>query len=142
MDFKQRQKTQRKLPESNKKLLQRQNINSQINSRFTPATNLKIGIYVLIPNFTTQKGISEKLQPLRKGPYQITDKTTDVAYQHTDLHKKKSFNIETISYLITRKSTPFENLIKNNLLQDLKLFKIAQNNIKIKALICTPSEIN
>ena len=38
-----------------KKLLQRQNINSQINSRFTPATNLKIGTYVLIPNFTTQK---------------------------------------------------------------------------------------
>ena len=34
-----------------KKLLQRPNSNSQINSRFTPATNLKIGKYVLIPNF-------------------------------------------------------------------------------------------
>ena len=42
-----------------KKLLQRQNINTQINSRFTPATDLKIGIFVLIPNFTTQKGISK-----------------------------------------------------------------------------------
>ena len=40
-----------------KKLLQRQNINSQINSRFTPATNLKI---VLIPNLTTQNGILNK----------------------------------------------------------------------------------
>ena len=38
-----------------KKLLQRQNINTQINSRFTPTTNLKIRTYVLIPNFTTQK---------------------------------------------------------------------------------------
>ena len=43
-----------------KKLLQRQNINSQINSRFTPAKNLKVVTYVLIPNFTTQKGISKK----------------------------------------------------------------------------------
>ena len=58
MDFKQRQKTQQNLLESNKKLLQRQNINSQINSRCTPATNLKIGTYVLIVNFTTQKGNS------------------------------------------------------------------------------------
>ena len=37
-----------------KKLLQRQNINNQINSRFKPATYLKIGTFVLIPNFTTQ----------------------------------------------------------------------------------------
>ena len=49
-----------------KKLLQRQNINEQINSRFTPASDLKIGIFVLIPNFNTQKGIYKKLQPLRK----------------------------------------------------------------------------
>ena len=58
-----------------KKLLQRQNINEQINSRFTPASDLKIGTFVLIPNFHTQKGISKKLQPLRKGPYQIIAKT-------------------------------------------------------------------
>ena len=38
-----------------KKLLQRQNINSQINSRFMPATDLKIETFVLIPNFNTQK---------------------------------------------------------------------------------------
>ena len=50
-----------------KKLLQTQkNINTKINSRFTPATDLKIGTIVLYPNFTTQKGISKKLQPLRK----------------------------------------------------------------------------
>ena len=47
-----------------KKLLQRQNINTQINSRFTPATNLKIETFVLFLNFTTQKGIFKKLQPL------------------------------------------------------------------------------
>ena len=43
-----------------KKLLQRQNINSQINSAFTPATNLKIGTSVLVPNCATQKGIFKK----------------------------------------------------------------------------------
>ena len=67
-------------------MLQRQNINSQINSRFTPATNLKIGTYVLNQNFTTQKGISKKL---RKGTYQIIDKPTDVTYKLTYLNKKE-----------------------------------------------------
>ena len=80
MDFKQRQKHNKSYQKVTKKLLQRQNINSQTNSRFTPATNLKIGRYVLIPNFTTQKRISKILQPLRKGPYQIIDKPTDVTY--------------------------------------------------------------
>ena len=72
-----------------KKLLQRQNINEQINSRFTPASELKIGTIVLIPNFNTQKGISKKLQPLRKGPYQIIAKPTDVTYKITDSNKKE-----------------------------------------------------
>ena len=72
-----------------KKLLQRQNINEQINSRFTPASDLKIGTFVLIPNFNTQKGISTKLQPLRKGPYQIIAKPTDVTYKITDSDKKE-----------------------------------------------------
>ena len=70
-----------------KNLLKRQNINNQINSRFKPATDLKIGTFVLIPNFI-QKGISKNLQPLRKGPYQIIDKLTDVTYKLTDLNKK------------------------------------------------------
>ena len=72
-----------------KKFLQRQNINDQINSRFIPTTDLKIGIFVLIPNFNTQKGISRKLQPLRKGPYQIIAKATDVTYKLTDPTKKE-----------------------------------------------------
>ena len=29
-----------------------------------PATYLKIGTFVLIPNFKTEKGISKELQPL------------------------------------------------------------------------------
>ena len=70
-------------------MLQRQNINNQINSRFKPATDLKLGTFVLIPNFTTQKEISKKLQPLRKGPYQIIDKPTDVTYKLTDTNKKE-----------------------------------------------------
>ena len=72
-----------------KKLLQRQNINDQNDSRFTPATDLKIGSFVLIPNFNTQKDISKKLQPLRKGPYQIIAKPTEVTYKLTDSTKKE-----------------------------------------------------
>ena len=71
-----------------KKLFQRQHFNSQKKSRFTPATNLEMGTYVLVPNFTT-KGISKKLQPFRKGPYHITDTPTDVTYKLTDLNKKE-----------------------------------------------------
>ena len=95
-----------------KKLLQRQNINEQINSRFTPASDLKTGTFVLIPNFNTQKGISKKLQPHRKGPYQIIAKPTDVTYKHIKSPtqtKKKLFNIETIYYLITQKNTHYAN---------------------------------
>ena len=72
-----------------KKLLQRQNINSQINSRFMPATYLKFGTFVLIPNFNTQKRISKNLQPLRKRPYQIIAKLTDVTYKLADTTKKE-----------------------------------------------------
>ena len=36
-----------------------------------------------------KKEFSKKLQPLRKGPYQIVDKPTDVTYKLTDLSKKE-----------------------------------------------------
>ena len=49
-----------------KKLLQRQNINNQNKSRFMPATDLKIGTFVLIPNFTTQNEISKKCNNFEK----------------------------------------------------------------------------
>ena len=49
----------KKTQEFYQKLLQIQNINHQNVSRFTPATDLKIGTFVSIPNFTTQKGISK-----------------------------------------------------------------------------------
>ena len=49
-----------------------------------PATDLKIGTFVLIP-----KGSSKKLQPLRKGPYQIIDKPTEVTYKLTDFSIKE-----------------------------------------------------
>ena len=90
-------------------MLQRQKINSQINSGFMPATDLKIGTFVLIPNFHTQNVISKKLQSLRKGPYQIIAKLTEVTYKLTDSTKKKFFNIVTIYYLTTRKNTHYAN---------------------------------
>ena len=54
-----------------------------------PATDLKIGTFVLIPNFNTQKGISKKLQPLQKGTYQLIGKPTEVTYKLTDSSKKE-----------------------------------------------------
>ena len=61
-----------------------------LTTKFTPATDLKIGTFVLIPNFNTQKGISKNLQPLRKGPNQtIIAKPTDVTYKLTDSNKKE-----------------------------------------------------
>ena len=70
-------------------MLQRPNIIEQINSRFTPASDLKLGTFVLIPNFNTQNRISKKLQPLRKGPYQIIAKPTDVTYKINDSDQKE-----------------------------------------------------
>ena len=55
-----------------------------------PATDLKIGTVVLIPNFHTQKGISKKLQTLRKGPDQIIAKPTEVTFKLTDSTKKEN----------------------------------------------------
>ena len=60
-----------------------------MNSRFMPATDLKIETFVLLPNFNTQKGISTKLQLLQKGPYQTIDKPTEITYKLTDLNKKE-----------------------------------------------------
>ena len=40
-------------------------------------------------NFNTQKGISKKLQPLRNGPYQIIDESTEVTYKLPDPSKKE-----------------------------------------------------
>ena len=54
-----------------------------------PATDLKMGTFVLIPNFQTQQGISKKLQTLRKRPYQIISKPTEATYKLTDSTKKE-----------------------------------------------------
>ena len=60
-----------------------------MNSRFTPATNLKIGTVVLISNFVMQNGVSKKLEPIQKGRFQIIDKPTDVTYKLIDSNKKE-----------------------------------------------------
>ena len=109
-------------------MLQRQNINNQINSRLKPATDLKIGTFYLIPNFATQKGISKKLQPLRKGPYQIIDKPTDVTYKSTDTNKKKFYNIEITYYLITQKNCALSELTQ---LYSFTGLKIVQSNSEL-----------
>ena len=89
MDFNKDKKHNEVYQKVTKKLLQRPNINSQINSRFMPAIVLKIGTFAFIPNFNTQKEISKKLQPFRKEPYQIITKRTEVTYKLTDSTKKE-----------------------------------------------------
>ena len=90
-------------------MLQKQNTNNQINSRIMPATDLKIVSFVLTPSFNTQKGIAKKLQPLRKEPYQIIDKPTEVTYNLLTPLKKKFFNNVTTCYLIIQKSMHYTN---------------------------------
>ena len=43
----------------------------------------------MIPNFQTRKGIFKKLQSIRKGPYQIIAKPTEVTYKLIDTTKKE-----------------------------------------------------
>ena len=125
-----------------KKLLQRQNINNQINQRFTPATDLKIGTFVLIPNFQTQEGISEKLQPLRRGPYQIIAKPTEVTYKFIDTTKKRNCSTQKqfITLLAERLLYSFtglkvllaERLLAERLLYSFTGLKVIHKNTQIE----------
>ena len=110
-------------------MLQRQNINNQTNSRFTPATELKIRKFVLFLNITTQKGISTNLQPLRKKPYQIIDKPTDVTYKLTDSSKEEI--IQHRNNLLPH--YPKEYALRElNQLYSFTELKIVQNNSEIE----------
>ena len=42
----------------------KKNVQSQNKSQFLPASNLKVGTMVLVPNFIIQKKISKKLQSI------------------------------------------------------------------------------
>ena len=86
-----------------RKVLQKQSIQSQLKSLFTPASNLKLGTFNSIPNFTKQKIISKKLQAIQKGPYQISEKPTDVTFKVIDHNKKETVCIETSFPIISKK---------------------------------------
>ena len=45
--------------------------------------------FVLIPYFVAQKRLSKKLQPIRKGPFQVIDKLTDVTCKFIQSNKKE-----------------------------------------------------
>ena len=49
-----------------KEIVTKTNVQSQTILRFTPASNLKKRITVLIPIFIVQTEVSKKLQPIRK----------------------------------------------------------------------------
>ena len=97
MDFKQRQKNNEIYQKVTKKLLQRQNINSQINSRFTPLKNLKIGTYVLIPNLTTKKKVQKKYnhsEKIKNKIHKIKTKNCDFVISHENITKHLSQNLK------------------------------------------------
>ena len=90
---------------------------------------MKIGIFVLNPNFTTQKGISKNLQPLRKGRYQIIEKPTDVTYKLIDTNKKEI--IQQRNYLLPY--YPKEHALREiTQLYSFTGLKIVQNNSETK----------
>ena len=99
-----------------------------------PATDFKIGTFVLIPNFHTQKRISKKIQPLRKGPYQIIDEPTEVTYKLTDSSKKE---------IIQHRNNLLPYYPKEYALRELtQLYSfiglhIVQNNPQIEQIILT-----
>ena len=89
MDFKQKQKTQRNLPESNKKIVTKTKHKFPIKFSIYPSYKFKNWNMCFNFKFYNAKKISRELQSLRKGPYQIIDKPTNVTYKLTDLNKKK-----------------------------------------------------
>ena len=140
MDFKQKKTTMKFIKKQQKRLLQRQNKNSQINSQFTPATNLKIGKYVSIPNFTTQNGISKKLQQLRNKPYHLIDKPTDVTYKLLDLDKKEIVQHKNNILLYYPKEYALRELTQLHSFTWLKIVqnkKIRKKKLKIRRKIST-----
>ena len=60
--------------------------NCSISNKFTFYTSIKPedGTFVLVPNFIIQKEISKTRQPIREGPFQIIEKTTDVTFELID----------------------------------------------------------
>ena len=122
-----------------KKLLQRQNINSQINSRFMPATDLKIGTFVLIPNFNTQKGTSKKLQPLQKRPYQFIAKPTEVTYKLTDSTKNEIVQHRNKLLPYYPKEYPLRELTQ---LYSFTGLKVIQNNTYTEQETIVPDNIH
>ena len=114
-----------------KKLLQRQNINNRINSRSTPATALKFGTFVLIPNFITQRGILKKLQPLRK---KSNDKHNDATYKLTDSSIKENVQHRNKLLPYYPKEYALRDLSQLYFLQVQKLFKTIQILNKIITL--------
>ena len=91
-----------------------------------PAIDLKIGTFVLIPSFNTQKGISKKLQPLQKGPFEINAKPTEVTYKLTDSTKKEIVQHRNNLLPYYRKENALRELTQINCFTGLK---VIQNNI-------------
>ena len=123
------------LSKNSQKLLQRQLIQPQINSQFTPATNLKFGRYVLIPNFVTKKGISYDLLAIRKGPFQVTDQPTDVTYKLIDSIEKEKVQHRNILLPIYQKQHALRELTQLYTFTGLKLLTT------IRTIIITKNKI-
>ena len=63
-----REREKRNISENSKEIISKTNFQSQLNSRFTPALDLKTGTPDLIPKFKIYRGTLEKLPPLGKNP--------------------------------------------------------------------------
>ena len=70
-------------------LNQNKHLRTFINCRLGTAQPLKINIYVLIVNKTTQIGVPKKIQPQKNGTYKIIDTPTLVTYKLEDFSGKQ-----------------------------------------------------
>ena len=81
-----------------------------MNTRFRTAKPLQIYTFVLLMNQEQGDGVSEKLLPLKTGPYLIIDKPTDTTYILQD--QKKNHNSPEPSSTILPKRKTYKRGIK------------------------------
>ena len=125
-----------KIPQNRKKLT------DEMNLRFRTAKPLEKNTFVLVKNHQQIDGVSNKLLPLKTGPYLFIDKPTETTYilknnkkEYITIHrnhivpyypKEKHIKLELQNYLLTNEIP----IIKQPTIQTSHKKHIAQNDIQ------------
>ena len=104
------------------KILQnRKKLTDEMNLRFRTAKPLEKNTFVLVTNHQQIDGVSNKLLPLKTGPYLIIDIPTEIYYP-----KEKHIKLELQNYLLTNEIP----ILKQPTIQTSNKKHIAQNDIQ------------